>query len=120
MSAVVNGAGIAQQLSSNEASAAAATADQSGSDSQAQHYDAVAATYESAFFYSSVEYRDWVMGHLLRHFRLPDEVGSQSMGLLPVPAARALERAFGADHCTLDCVNPRTPDCRYLPYGAGG
>ena len=27
----------------------------------------------AAFFYSSIEYRDWVLGHLLRHFGLPDE-----------------------------------------------
>ncbi|KAL4448274.1 hypothetical protein ABPG75_005493 [Micractinium tetrahymenae] len=67
------GAAIAQ-LPGSDTSAAAATADQSGSDDgQAQHYDAVAATYESAFFYSSIEYRDWVMGHLLDHFRLPDQ-----------------------------------------------
>ena len=39
------------------------------------HYGgAVAAQYEQAFFYSSVEYRDWVMAHLLRHFGLPNEV----------------------------------------------
>lgn len=37
------------------------------------HYDSVAEDYEKAFFYSSVDYRDWVLGHLLRHFRLPDQ-----------------------------------------------
>lgn len=62
-----------QQQDANDTASTAASADQSG-DQEAQHYDAVAATYESAFFYSSIEYRDWVMGHLLHHFRLPNEV----------------------------------------------
>ncbi len=29
-----------------------------------------------AFFYSSVEYRDWVLSRLLRHFDLPNKVGT--------------------------------------------
>lgn len=69
-SAAANGSSILQEEVGSDTGTAAA--DQSGQ--EAQHYDAVAATYESAFFYSSIEYRDWVMGHLLHHFRLPDEV----------------------------------------------
>lgn len=68
-SAAANGSSILQEEVGSDTGTAAA--DQSGQ--EAQHYDAVAATYESAFFYSSIEYRDWVMGHLLHHFRLPDE-----------------------------------------------
>lgn len=45
-----------------------------------QHYEEVAANYESAFFYSSLEYREWVMEHLMRHFGLPDEVGRMDRG----------------------------------------
>ena len=41
-----------------------------------QHYEEVAASYEAAFFYSSPDYRSWVMEHVLRHFGLPDEVGT--------------------------------------------
>ena len=33
-------------------------------------------SFPAAFFYSSLEYRDWVLGHLLRHFGLPDEASS--------------------------------------------
>jgi hypothetical protein len=38
------------------------------------HYTAVAESYEAAFFYSSPEYRSWVLERLLLHFRLQDEV----------------------------------------------
>lgn len=38
------------------------------------HYTDVADSYEAAFFYSSPEYRSWILEHLMRHFRLPDEV----------------------------------------------
>lgn len=34
----------------------------------------MAASYEAAFFYSSEDYRDWVLGHLMRHMHLPDPV----------------------------------------------
>lgn len=34
----------------------------------------------AAFFYSSEEYRDWVLSHLLRHFGLPDEASQRSAG----------------------------------------
>ncbi|KAI3426371.1 hypothetical protein D9Q98_008743 [Chlorella vulgaris] len=40
------------------------------------HYTDVAVKYESAFFYSSPDYRDWVMKHLLCHFGLPHEDAS--------------------------------------------
>lgn len=41
--------------------------------SKDSHYAEVAAeAYEQAFFYSSPEYRRWVMGHVERYFGLPD------------------------------------------------
>ncbi|KAK9829633.1 hypothetical protein WJX72_006983 [[Myrmecia] bisecta] len=41
-----------------------------------QHYEEVAAAYEQAFFYSSVEYRDWILQHVLHHFQLPAQNGA--------------------------------------------
>ena len=70
--------------STGDAVAAAAT---SGTGSGGQHYDEVAANYEAAFFYSSVEYRDWVMGHVLRHFGLPDEVRQRPADVPPAADA---------------------------------
>ncbi|PSC70320.1 phytanoyl-dioxygenase [Micractinium conductrix] len=53
-----------------------ATTASSSSSAGQPHYEEVAASYDAAFFYSSIEYRDWVLGHLLRHMRLPDESAS--------------------------------------------
>jgi hypothetical protein len=54
------------------------------------HYTDVAVKYESAFFYSSPDYRDWVMKHLLCHFGLPHEVVARGVAALqcsqPSPA----------------------------------
>ena len=47
--------------------AACSTADDS-------HYVHVADKYEEAFFYSSIEYREWAMQHVIRHFGLPAQV----------------------------------------------
>lgn len=47
------------------------------SHADSHHYDEVAANYEAAFFYSSLEYRKWVLSHLLRHMHLPDPVSWQ-------------------------------------------
>jgi hypothetical protein len=68
-----------------------------------QHYEEVAASYEAAFFYSSPEYRAWVMERVLRHFGLPDEVGHPTdstwrvSAALPPPLA-AVDRKSRCSH----------------------
>lgn len=59
---------------STMAAAAAEPAAAEPATAEPGHYESVAAAYEKAFFYSSVEYRDWVLSHLLHHMGLPNQV----------------------------------------------
>lgn len=81
--AAEGGEGGGAGAAASTAATAAATAVTSGSEREAQHYDQVAASYEAAFFYSSQHYRDWVLGHLMRHMALPDEVGPPADSRMP-------------------------------------
>ena len=41
------------------------------------HYESVADEYESAFFYGDIEYRDWLLSHLVTLFRIEADSGER-------------------------------------------
>lgn len=67
-------AGTKLAAAANTQAPADSSAAMAAEEQQGGHYDSVAADYEKAFFYSSIDYRDWILGHLLCHFGLPSQV----------------------------------------------
>ena len=45
------------------------------------HYESVADEYESAFFYGDIEYRDWLLSHLVTLFRIEADSERDSIWL---------------------------------------